>query len=149
MYGVCTTGSDGNIQNTLGYMCLRTVFCDRGGVPLLRNQPTISNQPTTQANPTACIYIFNLSRRYAISSIYIVAVGNTLIGKRHISRTKLVNPLQSILEVDSLHTWQSPWYHCKINSTHSSTRKNASETGTTRTLRRVEKCTSYRATDVV
>ena len=44
------------------------------------------------------IFLVFWSRSYNILSIYVFAVGNTPYGNGHISRTKLVIRLQSILE---------------------------------------------------
>ena len=94
------------------------------------------------------LLLFFSSRSYTISSVYMLAVGNTPYGKRHTSRTMSVTPLQSILE-ESFHSRQSFWHYRQINSTLSSTPKTPQRRTPQIALRQHEKRTSSRATDVV
>ena len=73
--------------------------------------------------------IFFLSRSNTISSIFL-AVGNTPYGKRHISRTKLGNPLQSIFE-ESSRSRQSFWVLLSNQFDAFFNQKNTSDTNAT------------------
>ena len=88
------------------------------------------------------------AKLFLVYSVYILAAGNTPYVKRRASRTMSATPLQSIFE-QSLHSPLSFWSYWHLNSTHFSTRKTPQRRTPQRTLRKLEKRTSSRATDVI